>query len=51
MLDAVVHTFNPSTGEAEVGRSLFGASLIYSKFKNNQKYIVRPFLKNQKQTK
>jgi hypothetical protein len=36
----VAHTFNPSTQEAEVGRSEFKTSLVYraSKFQDSQGY-------------
>jgi len=45
----VVHTFNPSTWEAEAGGSLeLEASLVYSEFQVSQRYTEKPCLNNGK---
>ena len=48
-----MQSFNPSTWEAEVGKSLWGwgQSGLQSEFQNSQGYTDKPCLKKQKQTK
>jgi hypothetical protein len=49
----VVHTFNPSTGEAEAGGFLsFEAILVYkSEFQDSQGYTEKPCLEKPKKKK
>lgn len=44
-LGIVLHTFSPSTWEAEAGGSLFKASLVYTASPRTEKYRQRPGLK------
>ena len=44
-------TLNPSTLEAEAGRSEFKASLAYRVFQDNQGYTEKPCLKKQNNEK
>ena len=47
----VVHTFNPSTCEAEAGRSEFEASLVYRVSSKTARATEKPCLKKQEPNK
>jgi hypothetical protein len=50
MPDVAVHTFNPSSWEAEAGRSEFKTSLVYrvSSRTDRQSYTLNPVSKTNK---
>jgi hypothetical protein len=51
VLDIVVHAFNPSTHEAEAGKSVRGQPGLVSELQDSQGYIMRACLKKITKTK